>query len=286
LDDDQDGDSTVAASRCLSSVGSAHWRADLQLTTCTHRSEDNTMRRTISFAAVAAIAALAACSDSPTSPSTNARPVDGASALIVKPIFLATVTVREEDINNALVFDGTTKVKFSTSPADTFTVADNSPQDADNTMGIVKVVMSKAATYTACFVSSAFYAADAASGLNPCSTVSTTSSTVDLGAIHVQRKPMIIAQVKDQLGNMIGGATMQFSDATRGFSVTTLDNDANDQWNNAAGLILRAFEGPGTFRVCETAAPTNAKLLTQQCFDQQLGWNQMYWPTFTHFVKQ
>lgn len=243
------------------------------------------MRRTISFAAVATIAALAACSDSPTTPSTNARPIDGASPLIAKPIFLATVTVSEKDINGALVFDGTTKVKFSTSPSDTFTVADNSAQDADNTMGIVKVVMAKAATYTACFASSAFYAGDAASGLNPCSTVSTTSSTVDLGSIYVQRKPMIIAQVENQLGTMIGGATMKFSDATRGFSLTTLDDDANDQWNNAAGLVLHAFDGPGTFRVCETAAPTNTKLLTQQCFDKQMGWNQMYWPTFTHYQK-
>jgi len=243
------------------------------------------MRRTISFAAVAAIAALAACSDSPTSPSTNARPVDGASPLIVKPIFLATVTVSEKDINGALVFDGTTKVKFSTTPADTFTVADNSAQDADKTMGIVKVVMVKGATYTACFVSSALYAGDAASGLNPCSTVSTTSTTVDLGSIYVQRKPMIIAQVKNQLGTMIGGATMQFVDPSRGFSLTTVDDDANDQWNNAVGLVLHAFDGPGTFRVCETAAPANTTLLTQQCYNKAMGWNEMYWPTFTHYQK-
>lgn len=240
------------------------------------------MYRQISIAAVAALGVLAACSDSSTGPQATARPVDGASSLIVKPIFFATLTVSEKDINGALIFDNTGKVKFSTSPADTFTVADNSPQDADPTMGIVKVTMLKGATYTACFVSSSFYAADAASGLNPCSTVSTTSSTVDLGSIYVQRKPMIIAQVQNQFGTLIGGGTIQFSNPTTGFLLTTVDQDANDQWNNAVGYVLHAFDKPGTFRVCETAAPPGTVLTSQQCFVQTMGWNQMYWPIFTN----
>jgi hypothetical protein len=37
----------------------------------------------------------------------------------------------------------------------------------------------------------------------------------------------------------------------------------------------------GTFRVCETAPPTDTFLISQQCFNMQLGWNQMFWPTFT-----
>ena len=234
------------------------------------------------YLTIASVALLAACSDSPMSPTATPRPADGASALIVKPIFFATLTVSEKDINGALIFDNTSKVKFSASPTDTFTVADNSPQDADPTMGIVKVAMLKGTTYTACFVSSSFYAADAASGLNPCSTVSTTSSTVDLGSIYVQRKPMIIATVQNQFGTLIGGATIQFSNPSTGFLLTTVDQDANDQWNNAVGYVLHAFDGPGTFRVFETAAPAGTVLTSTQCFVKTMGWNQMYWPVFTN----
>ena len=64
---------------------------------------------------------------------------------------------------------------------------------------------------------------------------------------------MIIAQVKNQLGTLIGGGTVEFFDASTGYRLTVMDDDANDQWNNAVGYILHAFNAPGTYGVCETA---------------------------------
>jgi hypothetical protein len=96
---------------------------------------------------------------------------------------------------------------------------------------------------------------------------------------------MIIAQVKNQLGTLIGGGTVEFFDASTGYRLTVMDDDANDQWNNAVGYILHAFNAPGTYGVCETAPPKDTFLTSQKCFKMQLGWNQMYWPIFTNQQK-
>jgi hypothetical protein len=237
------------------------------------------------YIALAAIAVLSACSDSPTAPTTKARPVDGASPIILKPIFLATLSVREADINGNTLMDVTTKVKFSASPTDTFTVLDNSAADADKTVGIVKVTMQKTGTYTACFITSSQYAPDASTGWNPCSTVSSTGSNVDLGTIYAMRRPMLVAQVKNQLGTLIGGATIEFSNPSTGYILAVKDDDANDDWNNVAGYVLHAFDAPGTFGVCETLAPKYTFLTSQQCFKIHVGWNQMIWPVFTNQEK-
>lgn len=237
------------------------------------------------YIALAAVAVLAACSDSATAPATNVRPIDGASSLIVKPIFLATLTVRIADKYGATIIDNTGTVKFSKSPTDTFTVKDNSPQDGDPASGKLKVTMVKAASYTACFVNAMTYAPDATTGFNPCTTVSSSASSVDLGTVYVMRKPMIIATVQNQLGALIGGATMRFSDLTTGATFVATDDDAVDQWNNATGYVLHIFDVPGSFAVCEVAPPPGTTLLTQKCFKKQLGWEDMYWPIFTHYQK-
>ena len=96
---------------------------------------------------------------------------------------------------------------------------------------------------------------------------------------------MIIAQVKNQLGTLIGGGTVEFFDASTGYRLTVMDDDANDQWNNAVGYILHAFNAPGTYGVCETAPPKDTFLASQKCFKMQLGWNQLYWPIFTNQQK-
>jgi hypothetical protein len=47
---------------------------------------------------------------------------------------------------------------------------------------------------------------------------------------------MIIAQVKNQLGTLIGGGTVEFFDASTGYRLTVMDDDASDQWNK--GLVI------------------------------------------------
>jgi hypothetical protein len=42
---------------------------------------------------------------------------------------------------------------------------------------------------------------------------------------------MIIAQVKNQLGTLIGGGTVEFFDASSGYRLTVMDDDANDTPN-------------------------------------------------------
>ena len=42
---------------------------------------------------------------------------------------------------------------------------------------------------------------------------------------------MIVAQVKNQLGTLIGGGTVEFFDASSGYRLTVMDDDANDTPN-------------------------------------------------------
>jgi hypothetical protein len=230
-------------------------------------------RRAIATAVVASIVSIsAACSDSSTAPDAPiARPVDGASAIVLK--LGATIKVRVIDTAGVQLKE-TGWVQFTTAN-DTVYVQDNSAKDHDPATGVVKVMMLKNQTFKACFSLSQHYRGDLAwnSPWPRCATKTSSASEVDLGSVYARESPMVTFVTKNQFG-LVGGASFTLTVPAQNWSLTIADGQGSyDESKGADGKIVYTLGYPNAYTWCETSAPSKNLLLSQKCgsFDAKYG---------------
>ena len=171
----------------------------------------NIGRRVAAVASVAVAMSVAACSDASTAPTApvGAASVDRPSEVILK--VAAFLTVRVADTTGKTLNE-TGWVQFSTTPTDTMSVYDNSAKDLDPAVGVIKVGMTKSASYKACFSMTQHYRGDLVSQVYPrCKTVTSSAFNVDMGTVYGQRSPQIILITKNEFNTLVGGASFNVS---------------------------------------------------------------------------
>lgn len=221
------------------------------------------------YIAVATVALLAACGDAATAPKTsaNVQTSNGASPITVVPItdLGAYVSVRVADTTGTTTIENPW-VKFTAGANDTVTVLDNSAKDADPTVGVVKVVIKKTGSYTACLIRSAHLFPDFAGTPWPsCKSVSSSSLTVALGTVYGQHAPQIALAAMNQFGARVGGGTYSFTDVATGWSLSFQDNNASYDESSIAGLIWYTLGFPRKMKVCQVSAPNGNDLVSDTC---------------------
>lgn len=214
------------------------------------------MSRTIRLATAAAVALTAACNDAPSAPAL--APADAPSqALAIVP--LATLTLTLPQLTEPKSTIPTVRFTSFTGRLGTVrSVKDNSADDLDPRYGYLKVTIAKSAKYEARVVSApAYLFRDDAVRV-----VSSTASTVDLGAITMKVNPTL--WIVQQTGTLpitpaAGGAFMISRDGQNLMLVE--DDGVNDQLNVTPGSLQVTLHGVGTYQFCETLVPTGFKAL-------------------------
>lgn len=234
--------------------------------------------------ALAALVLLAACGEAATAPQAPvvARPVDGDSPIIANTNLGAYVSVRVVDTTGTTLIENPW-VKFTAGPNDTVTVLDNSAKDLDPTVGVVKVLIKKTGTYTACFIRSAHLYPDFAGTPWPsCKTVSSSSITIDMGKVYGQHCPQIVVVAKNQFGTLVGGGTYSFTDPATGWSLSFQDNDPKYDENSTAGRIWYTAGYPKKMQVCEVTSPNGNDLVSDKCKTVDMKWGIGYLVYFNY----
>ena len=221
------------------------------------------------YIAVASVALLAACGEAPNAPKapTSIQTPDGASPVTVVPItnLGAYVSVRVVDTTGTTTIENPW-VKFTAGPNDTATVLDNSAKDLDPTVGVVKVVIKKTGSYTACLIRSAHLFPDFPGTPWPsCKSVSSSSLNVDVGKVYGQHAPQISLAAMNQFGARVGGGTYSFTDVATGWSLSFQDNNPSYDESSIAGLIWYTLAFPRKMKVCQVIAPNGADLVSDTC---------------------
>jgi len=226
------------------------------------------------YIAVATVVVLTACADATTAPKTpaNVNTAGGASPVTVVPIteLGAYVSVRVADTTGHTIFTEHPSVKFTAGPTDTLTVLDNSAKDLNPETGVVKAVIRKTGTYTACFVGAPRYSPDfPGTKWNSCNTVSSSALTVDAGKVYAQVKPQIVLVMRNQFGTLIKGGTYSFTDLAAGTTVSFMDNASLDE-NNTDGRIWYSIDSPRKMKVCQVLAPNGNVLTSDVCVTRDI----------------
>src|SRR5678816_3671308 len=93
----------------------------------------------------AATLSSAACSDETTAPQATAKPIVQSEA-IINPIFFTVATVKVVDVFSSAIVSEKPTVRFKVGD-DSVDVEDNSAKDMDATLGTIKTVVARGASY-------------------------------------------------------------------------------------------------------------------------------------------
>jgi hypothetical protein len=230
------------------------------------------------------LASASACSDAARTP-TAPRDTPAASKALIGggdfPQIAAFATVRIVDIHGHPLHEPAT-VTFTSYPSkDSVVVTDNGAGDYDSNLSFMKVALKPGQTYEACFRKSYYYLNDNANPLYPaCSTVTTSSLTVDLGQVYGRRTPRFMFYSQDIYGNLVPGATLQISQ----FGWTGIIKDADLNFGGSLdGIIKFETRNPPTATTwCEYSPPYKYQLLTPKCGSIMTEWDKGYTVTWVH----
>jgi hypothetical protein len=233
------------------------------------------------------LVSAAACSDAATAPTVPN--VASASADRMDqglPRIFASVKVVIIDTTGAPIKEGGSWVKFNWGgAADTATIVDNSAKDSDPSPGFMTVQLPKVYTYSACFLGSRHYAADllnAAKWPN-CRQVSSTSSTVHVGGLFSQVKPVFKLISKDEFGNPAGGALYSVTIPNSNWSLSFYDGSfAYDESAGIDGVVIYTMNAPFSVQTCQASPPPKMELTSTKCFNFSAKWGGVYTSTFTN----
>ena len=235
-------------------------------------------RRLLVAGTVVVSIAVAACGDAATAPRTPAvaRDIERPSEIVLK---LGTlISVRVVDTANKTLTERAW-VEFTTSNNDTVYIRDNSAQDSDPAVGFIKLVMLKAQTYKACMVMSEHFRGDHnfQSPFPRCSSLTSSSTKVDLGKVYARQSPQFVFLIKNQFGP-VGGATVNLSVPSQNWSLNITDGQLPyDESAGSNGNITYTTGYPNTVTWCAQNAPSaKHTLLSPKCGTINTAWGKTY----------
>lgn len=245
----------------------------------------STLGRHVVAASIALVSgSLVACGDAATAPQAPAvaRDIDRPSEVVLQ--VAAFLTVRAVDTTGKNLSE-IAWVNFKTAnPQDTMSVRDNTAKDLDPTIGVIKVAMAKAQTYTACFSMSAHYRGDYTSQTYPqCQTVTSNAINVDMGKVYGKLSPVVTFLTKNEFGALIGGATFNLNVASQNWSLTF--TDGNPYYDESAGVngnVTYNLHYPNAIAWCEVSPPPKTHLVSPKCGSFNAQWGKTYVITLAH----
>jgi hypothetical protein len=216
------------------------------------------------------VASVVACTDDLTAPrrAAGAIPPAGAQGAIVLPRSLVSVRV---EFNGQLLPESA-RIRFVVGN-DTTVVQDNTMNDNNPTLGIIKVSLPWSSSYTACLhADTPFYAI--VPGWWNCSTVAGNAAIVDAGILRMRKFPLAAFSTRDMNWNPVTEAEIQLDADADGFVVTAEDGGPGEISSVVDGLIVIRGNRPGTYTWCETVPPTGYLKTSPSCGSIELKWDQ------------
>ena len=232
-------------------------------------------------AGILTAASAVACTDDVTAPRRVAGAISpaGAQGAIVLPRSLVSVRV---EFNGQLLPESAW-IRFIAGN-DTAFVQDNSINDKNPTLGIIKVSLPWSSTYSAClFADTPSYAI--VPGWWSCSTVAGNAALVDAGILRMRRFPLAAVSTRDANGNAITEAVMTLDADADGYFKTVEDGGPGDMSPGVDGMIVIRGNRPGTYTWCETVPPAGYLKPSPSCGSIELEWDQTTSVVLQHAKK-
>jgi hypothetical protein len=226
-------------------------------------------------------ASSVACTDDVTAPrrAAGAIPPAGAQGTIILPRSLVSVRV---EFGGQLLPEAA-RIRF-VAGNDTAFVKDNTMNDKDPTLGIIKVSLPWSSSYQACL------SADTPSyaivpGWWACSTVAGNAAVVDAGILRMRRFPLAAFSTRDVNWNTITEAVFTLDADADGFFRTAEDGGPGEISPAVDGMIVIRGNRPGTYTWCETVAPAGYLKPSPSCGSIELEWDQTTSVVLQHAKK-
>jgi len=229
--------------------------------------------------AVLAAASLSsvACRDDVTAPQATAKPIAQSEA-IINPVFFTVATVKVVDVFNSAIVSEKPTVRFKVGD-DSVDVEDNSAKDMDATLGTIKTVVARGASYQVCALKTftRFVGVPGYPSYPNCATTSGPASQVDLGKVFMRKKPRVYFSLQDMQGNWITGAHVGITYPNGGGFVLDLYEGKPGYDSVIDGkLYMTLLADPKPYMWCETAAPNGYQFTQPTCVTWTVNWDVDY----------
>jgi hypothetical protein len=225
----------------------------------------------------AATLSSAACSDETTAPQATAKPIVQSEA-IINPIFFTVATVKVVDVFASAIVSEKPTVRFKVGD-DSVDVEDNSAKDMDATLGTIKTVVARGASYQVCALKTPIRFVGVAGFPNypNCAQASGPASQVDFGKVFMRKKPRVYFDLQDMKGNWITGAHVGITYPNGGGFVLDLYEGKPGYDSVIDGkLFMTLAADPKPYMWCETAAPNGYQFTQPTCVTWMVNWDVDY----------
>src|SRR5215213_9946888 len=197
---------------------------------------------------LAALAALGACSDD--RPVEPPAPASATTPSTLRFISTEALIWKVVDLNTKALLPGAVFEVVGGPFKTKWTVADNSPQDAEPIVGKFRLASLAAGTYTVCQIGAPWGWANASCAV---ATV-TVNGTNDAGAFEDPLLPRLWTEYVDYGKNLVGGGSISLTDSLGFTTWTIVDNGIYDT-DKTDGKFKVILPLAGTYKLCEVTPP-------------------------------